>query len=451
MPTFIPHTETETSQMLADLGLKEIDEIFATIPRERRLGRGLNLPDGVSEYDVLTYFEEVSAKNLHHGRPLVSFAGGGSYDHDIPQVVRTLGSRGEFVTAYTPYQPEVAQGVLQALFEFQTLISRLSGLEISNASLYDGATATVEAVNLACAHTRSHHVIVSKGINPTYLQTVRTFAEGTGLSVEELPLNDDLSSDLSIETASQAAAVVVGYPNYFGVVEDLARARELANRTGALLICVYDPISLALLSSPGSFGVDVAVAEGQSLGTPVSFGGPYLGLFSVRPEYLRLVPGRLVGETVDAEGRRSFVTTLRTREQDIRRERASSNVCTNQTLMAVHACIYLSWLGPDGFRELATSCLSSSHYLADALSTIPGVELVTPVFVREFTIRLTGIDSEAVRSALADRGFLAGVSGEFPSGDLKASNTLILSATERRTKSEIDRFAGEFSKIVEAR
>lgn len=436
--------------MLEDLGVDDLNGVFDTIPQSLRLGRPLDLPEGMSEFDVVEEMESLANKNGVGGRPLVSFAGGGAYDHDIPAAVRALGSRSEFVTAYTPYQPEVAQGVLEALFEFQTLIARLSGLEVANASLYDGATALVEAVNLACAATGRRRILVSEAINPHYLETVATFAKGTGVVIEGFGLTDGLTSASMLEDSQlgdDVAAVIISNPNFFGAYEDVASLAARAKLAGALLIQIYDPISVSLLASPGALGADVAVAEGQPLGIPLSFGGPYLGLFSVNASYTRLVPGRLVGTTRDASGRLGYVTTLRTREQDIRREKASSNVCTNQTLMAVQSTIYMSWIGKEGFRELGATCVSRAHSLAEQLCAIEGVSLLTTEFFREFTISLP-VKASALRERLVEDGYLAGVLPSVAQSAAIGGEALILTATERRSEAEITRFVTAFAEAV---
>jgi glycine dehydrogenase subunit 1 len=370
------------------------------------------------------------------GRELVCFAGGGAYDHDVPAVVRRVGFRAEFVTAYTPYQPEVAQGVLQALFEYQTLVARLAGLPIANASLYDGATATVEAVNLAAAATGCPRLLLSDGLNPRYRSVLATFAAGTGHVLEGVRLGPDGRSEWPAGS-SPAAAVVVQYPNYLGVIEDLTAARAAADAHGALLVVVMDPVSVGLIRSPGDYGADVVVGEGQPFGTPLSFGGPYVGLFSCRQEHVRRLPGRLVGETLDTTGTTSYVTTLRTREQDIRREKASSNVCTNQTLIAVCCAIQLAWLGTAGLREMALRCARGTRYTRDALLTV-FEPLVTGPTLREFAIR-TPIPGETVVERMADEGFLAGI---------PVDGGLVVAVTERRTKAEIDAYASAMEKVV---
>ncbi len=435
--------------MLRDLQIDSLDELFQLIDPKLRLNEELKVPKGVSEFEVLDEFARLGQRNLSFGRPLVTFAGGGAYDHDLPSVLRTLGGRSEFVTAYTPYQPEVAQGVLQALFEFQTLVSRVSGLEVSNASLYDGAASVVEAINLACAATSKSTILISNGVNPQYVETVKTFAAGTGLSLDRLRLNQTMQTEFSnYEDSAAVAALVVGYPNYFGAVENLIQARNLADRLEALLIVVYDPISMALLKSPGELGADVAVAEGQSFGVPLSFGGPYLGLFSTKREFVRLIPGRLVGETKDIEGKTAYVTTLRTREQDIRREKATSNVCTNQTLMAVWATIYISWLGKEGYVETARRCHDNTRYLIDKVTQIDGVSLCSPSYVREASISLP-VEVESVIEKMADHGFLAGIKGTV-SSDSTTKECLIVTATEKRTQKEIDEFVDTLEEVVQS-
>jgi glycine dehydrogenase subunit 1 len=437
---YVPHTDAEVADMLASMGLSSVDELFSTVPEALRLAAGLDLAAGLSEYDTLARMEALASRNRPAGRDLVCFAGGGAYDHDIPAAVRRVAFRSEFVTAYTPYQPEVAQGVLQTLFEYQTVVSRLTGMEVANASLYDGASATVEAVNLAVAATRCETVWMSRGVHPHWREVVDTFAAGTGHRVVDVPLEDGLTA---WPAEGQAGAVVVQYPNYLGCLEDMAAAADAARRAGALLVVAIDPVAAGLLRSAGEYGADVVVGEGQAFGTPLSFGGPYLGLFACRREHVRRLPGRLVGETVDADGRRAYVTTLRTREQDIRREKASSNVCTNQTLIAVAFVIQMAWLGTSGLRELALRCARGTRYARDALLAIDGVEAaVSAPVLREFPVR-TAIPGELIVERMAEEGFLAGVplAEEYGGG-------LLVSVTEKRTREEIDAFAAAFEKVV---
>jgi glycine dehydrogenase subunit 1 len=450
---FVPHTDAELAEMLAFCGLTSLDELFGAVPAAIRLAAGeLPLAAGMSEPDTLAAMQSLATANQASGPELVCFAGGGAYDHDIPSVVRRVAYRAEFVTAYTPYQPEVAQGILQTLFEYQTMVTRLSGLDVANASLYDGATACVEAVNLAAASTGRPTIILSAGINPRYRAVVATFAAGTGHQLTAAPLVD---GHTSWSTGDPAAALVVQYPNYLGCIEDLGAARAAADARGALLIVILDPVAAGLLRSPGEFGADVVVGEGQPFGTPLSFGGPYLGLFACRQEHVRRLPGRLVGQTVDTDGATAYVTTLRAREQDIRREKASSNVCTNQTLIAVCFAIQLGWLGTAGLRELALRCARGTRYTREAVLGLPGVTALAgaPV-LREFAVR-TPIPAEALVARMAEEGYLAGIplggddgTGPFgvdPGGDERG---LLVAVTERRTRNEIDGYVAALEKVI---
>lgn len=442
MGHYVPHTDEEIASMLAFMGLSSLDDLFTVIPEGIRLAGGLDLPPGLSEPDTLGAMERLAGANRACGPELVCFAGAGAYDHGIPSAVRQLNFRSEFVTAYTPYQPEVAQGVLQALFEYQTLITRLAGVEIANASLYDGGTACVEAVNLAVAATGNAKVLVSGGLHPHWRAMLTTFAEGTGHELVDVAL-DAGSGTTNWGDPGPAGAILVQYPNHLGVIEDLTAARAAADAAGALLLVAFDPVAAGLITSPGALGADVVVGEGQPFGTPLSLGGPYLGLFACKQEHVRRLPGRLVGETVDTHGRTAYVTTLRTREQDIRREKASSNVCTNQTLIAVGCAIQLSWLGTGGLRELALRCARGTRYLRDNLLAVDGIDAHNDgAVVREFAVR-TRVPAETVIDRLADEGFLAGVALGPEHGE-----GLLLSVTEKRTRDEIDAFVNAISKVV---
>jgi glycine dehydrogenase subunit 1 len=439
--------------MLAFLGMNSLDDLFAHIPASVRLAQGLALDSGLSEPDVAAIFAGYTSANKAKSTAMTCYAGGGAYDHEVPPVVKALASRSEFVTAYTPYQPEVAQGVLQAIFEYQTLISRLSGLPIPNASLYDAATALVEALNMAHGATGRTKMVISSGIHPHWRQVARTFAKGTGHEIIEVPLLDGVT-DWSNVDASDAAAVVAAYPNYLGVLEDLSQAKALAVASGALFVVGADPVAAGVLKTAGQWGADVFVGEGQAFGTPLSFGGPYLGLFACTEAQVRRLPGRIVGETVDSSGRKAFVTTLRAREQDIRREKATSNVCTNQTLMAVTAAIQLGWLGTYGLREVATRCAQGAHYLFEELLRINGVEAVSSQpFFREFAIRLP-TSADDVIGAMAEYHVLAGLSvgalseGDDPSIESGIDRVLLVSVTERRTKDELDHYVSALQKVV---
>jgi glycine dehydrogenase subunit 1 len=446
--TYIPHTDDEIDAMLAFLGLTTLEELFGAVPEAVKLQHALELADGVGEPDVLDHMEGLADRNRARSDRMVCFAGGGAYDHETPPVTRALAGRSEFVTSYTPYQPEVAQGVLQAVFEFQTMVARIAGLPVANASLYDGGSAAVEAVNLGVAASGRQTVWVSEGIHPHWRQMLATFALGTGHHIRTIPLRDGVTAwpDESDAGQEPPGVVLVGYPNYLGCLEDLAAVRALCDRTGALMVVGADPLASGLLRSAGSWGADVMVGEGQMFGTSLGFGGPYLGLFACSSAHLRRLPGRLVGETVDVEGRTAYVTTLRAREQDIRREKATSNVCTNQTLMAVTAAIQLGWLGTSGLVEVATRCARATRYTRDAVLRIDGITpwAEAPV-LREFAVRLP-IEASTVIERMADAGFLAGISleGAVDGGD----QGLLIAATERRTATQIDAYADALAKAV---
>lgn len=448
MGTYIPHTDDELAGMLAFLGLSSMDELFAVVPEAVKLQHDLELADGVGEPDVLAQMESFGGRNRARNDRLVCFAGGGAYDHEIPSVTQALAGRSEFVTSYTPYQPEVAQGVLQAVFEFQTMVARIAGLPVSNASLYDGGSSAVEGVNLGVAATGRQTVWVSEGIHPHWRQMLATFAVGTGHRIVTVPLVDGVTAwpDGPDGGDESPGVVLVGYPNYLGCLEDLSTVRTLCDRTGALMVVGADPLAAGLLRSAGNWGADVMVGEGQVFGTSLGFGGPYLGLFACSSAHLRRLPGRLVGETVDVEDRVAYVTTLRAREQDIRREKATSNVCTNQTLMAVTAAVQLGWLGTSGLVEVATRCARATRYARDAVLAIDGVTpwADAPV-LREFAVRLPR-PADKVIERMADAGFLAGISleGAVDGG----GHGLLIAATERRTADQIDAYAAALAKAV---
>ncbi len=453
MADYLPHTSAEVDEMLAFLGMDSMEQLFAHIPPAVRLTQGLDLSRGMSEPDVAALFTQYTSANLAKATEMTCFAGAGVYDHEVPAVVKMLAGRSEFVTAYTPYQPEVAQGVLQAIFEYQTLISRLSGLPIPNASLYDAATGLVEGLNMASGATGRQKMVLSAGVHPHWREVAATFARGTGHELVIAPLVDGVTDWGSVD-ATGAGAIVAAYPNYLGVLEDMTEAKSLAVSNDALFILGADPVAAGVLKTAGQWGADIFVGEGQPFGTPLAFGGPFLGLFACTEAQTRRLPGRIVGETVDSNDRRSFVTTLRAREQDIRREKATSNVCTNQTLMAVTAAIQLGWLGTQGLREIATRCAQGAHYLFDQLVAIDGVEAVsTQPFFREFAVRLTR-DASSVLLTMAGDGVLGGVavaaltSGEDPSIDHDIDNVLLVTVTERRTKDELDHYVEILRKAV---
>jgi glycine dehydrogenase subunit 1 len=458
VPDYLPHTEDELTQMLSFLGLSSLDELFTAVPAALRLGRGLDLADGSPEPDVLARMESLGQANRARSDRLVCFAGGGAYDHEVPPVVRALAGRSEFVTSYTPYQPEVAQGILQAVFEFQTMVARLAGLPVANASLYDGANALVEGVNLGVAASGRQTVWLSSGVQPHWRSVLRTFAAGTGHVLVDIPLEGGVTRWPEPADADEAPGVlVVGYPNYLGCLEDLGAARRICDATGALLVVAADPVSAAVLRAPGEWGADVVVGEGQALGTALSFGGPYLGLFAVAQQHVRRLPGRLVGETVDVEGTRAYVTTLRAREQDIRREKATSNVCTNQTLMAIYAAVQLGWLGTTGLHEVALRCARGTRFCRESMLALGGIEPITGTTptVREFAVR-TPIAGRLVIERLADEGYLGGLAladllGDDGDGSVSGEDAvhgLLVAVTERRTRSEVEGFVRTLDKVV---
>jgi glycine dehydrogenase subunit 1 len=438
---YAAHTDDDLREMLEAIGLDSLDDLFAQIPASVRLDRELDLPAGVSEPEILTDLMSLAARN-RSADDLICFAGGGAYDHYVPAVVWALAGRSEFYTAYTPYQPELSQGVLQALFEYQSMICELTALDVSNASLYDGSTALAEAVNLARATPERGRVLVSEGVDPRHVETLRTFGRGGGYEPEPFALQGGRGGHPQV--GDDVACVVVQHPNVYGNLEPVRELFGAAHDGGALAIEVFDPLSLGILAPPGELGADIAVAEGQSLGNHLNFGGPYLGVIATRLDHVRRLPGRIVGETVDVDGRTGYVLTLQAREQHIRREKATSNICTNQSLMAIAAAIHLAWLGPEGLRQLGARCAAKAAYAAEALSQVPGVEMLFPgaPFFKEFALRLP-VPAEQVRDALVERGYLAGV----PLPDA-GGRGLLVAVTERRTREEIDGLARELKAVL---
>ena len=443
--SFVPHTSCEREEMLATIGVGSLDGLFADIPPDLRL-KTLNIADGLSEQEVTGHLHGLARKNASG---LVSFLGGGFYDHTIPAAVDSLASRGEFFTAYTPYQAEVAQGTLQATFEFQSLVCRLTGLDAANASMYDGGTALSEAIMTAIRATGRDTVVLTGGVNPIYRRMIQTHTGNLDLHMIELPASASGAADrdaISGALNDRVAAVVVQNPDFFGTVDDFSDIAEVTHQAGALLIASVNPVSLGLLKRPGDMGVDIASGEGQSLGLPLAFGGPYLGFLAVRQALVRKMPGRVVGETVDRKGTRCFVLTLQAREQHIRREKATSNICTNQALCALRATIYLSLLGKQGLRELAEICVRKAAYAKRRLSQITGICVRNQAAVfNEFVIELP-CDAEDVVAQLLERGFVAGLPlGRYYPG---MENCLLVALTEKRTKSEIDALATELEVVL---
>jgi glycine dehydrogenase subunit 1 len=439
---YLYNTPEDQAAMLAAIGAKSIDELFAMVPADLQLKRPLAIPPAMTELELTQHMTALASKNEHAGSK-VCFLGGGSYDHFIPAVVDEIAGRGEFYTSYTPYQAEVSQGNLQVVFEYQSLITRLTGLDVSNASLYDGGSASAEAVLMAISSTNRYgKVVLAESVHPEYRQTIATYLKDLGVEVVTIgtPSGVVRPQELAAAVDDKTACVVVQQPNFFGCIEDAASLATIAHDAGALVVAAFDPISLGLLKRPGDWGADIAIAEGHTLGTPMQYGGPYLGIMACREKLIRRMPGRIAGETVDRRGKRCFVLTLQTREQHIRREKATSNVCTNQGLFALRATIYLSLLGPQGLRETANLCLQKSRYAAEQICKLDRFELAfNAPTLKEFVIRdKEGHVKERLQHAL-EAGFLAGVplSLWYP----KLDDCFLVSVTEKRTKSEIDRLA----------
>jgi glycine cleavage system P protein (glycine dehydrogenase) subunit 1 len=449
MTTYTSATDADRRAMLDAIGAESIEALFADVPEALRLGRPLDLPAGMAEQDVYEHLRALAARNVSC-EDEVSFLGAGMYDHYVPALIDMLLGRSEFLTPYTPYQPEISQGGLQVMFEYQTAISELTGLPVSNASVYEGPSAVGAAAYLAKLTNGRSRVLASRGVHPHSRETLATLAHGYGQEVVEVPLRDGVT-DLGALTdalSEDVSAVVLQQPNFLGAVEDVAALAEAAKRAGALVICACDPIPLGILKPPGDCSVDIAVGEGQTLGNRLDFGGPSFGFFAATEALLRKMPGRIAGETTDVDGRRGFVLTLQTREQHIRREKATSNICTAQALNALAGVVYLSWLGRRGLVQLGELLLQRTAYARETLTAIDGVEALheQPV-VREFAVRLDA-DVEHVRERLAAEGINAGYAlgrdyPEHPDG-------LLVALTERRTRADIDRFADALGRALAA-
>ncbi len=439
---YIPNTDDDRREMLRAIGLESIDELFRAIPASVRLSEPPAIGRGLTEQE-LGALVQGAAKQNRSTAELICFLGAGYYDHFIPAVVEQMAARNEFYTAYTPYQPEASQGSLQAFFEYQSMICELTGMEVSNASLYDGASAAAEAALMAISVTRRYgRVLISRTVHPHIRAVVRTYVQHLDPELVELADRDGVTDVDGLEEAltDESACVVVQHPNALGLLEPMSAIRERVSQRGALLVQIFDPISLGILRRPGPLGVDIAVAEGQSLGIPLQLGGPGLGILACRRQHMRRMPGRLVGATLDRDGRRCFVLTLQTREQHIRREKATSNICTNQGLLALRAAIYLAALGPHGLRETAERCTRHAHYLAQRVASLPGVELAFPRgrFFKEFVVRFPGQDAGAVAARMLEQGILAGL----PLGSWypELGDCLLVAVTEKRTRAELDRY-----------
>ena len=445
---FIPHTDADRAAMLRTVGIEKLEDLFADVPARYRFPT-LDLPPVLTEMEVTAELREIAQAN-ENLQELTCFLGAGAYNHYIPAAVDAIIRRGEFLTAYTPYQPELSQGTLQAIFEYQSSVAALTGMEVCNASHYDGATAVAEAVNMAYANFRGKrtHIILSPALHPHYRQTVRTYAEGSPVVL----LGDGPESDLHADPNTliplidaDTALVVVQYPDFFGRIYDYTKLAESAHAMGALLAISVNPIALGLLKAPGFMGADIVTGEGQPLGIPLSFGGPYLGLFATRKEYVRKMAGRLTGETVDNRGQKAYVLTLTAREQHIRREKATSNICTNQGLIALASTVYMSLLGKHGLRQVAELCFHKAHYAAAQIEHLPGCSLWSPTpFFNEFVVRTPAPVSE-VNDLLLDHDILGGydLSQDYPDLD----RHMLIAVTELNSRNDIDQLVEVLSEV----
>lgn len=432
MGSYVPSTAQERQEMLASIGLCSIDELFSHIPDSLKLKGELNLPSGKSELEVCRTMEHIAAQNIVFDS---IFRGAGAYDHYIPAIVKSVTGKEEFVTAYTPYQAEISQGVLQSIFEYQTMICELTGMDVSNASVYDGATAAAEAVNMCCERSRNV-VFCSAAAHPDTIEVIKTYCWASGHEFVLVPAKDgktDWNSIVPQLDKKTSACLYIQSPNFFGQIEDVQQAAEAVHTVGAKLIMGCNPIALGLYKTPAELGTDIAVGEGQPLGMPLSFGGPYLGFMATTKAMMRKLPGRIVGETTDVDGKRAFVLTLQAREQHIRREKASSNICSNQALCAMTAAVYLAAVGPEGLKQVANLCYQKAHYLMQQLTAIPGITLrYQGPFFHEFVTDQA--DAKRILLRLEQEGILGGL----PLSD----GGILWCATEKNSKEDIDRMVG---------
>jgi glycine dehydrogenase subunit 1 len=435
--SFIPNTDADRAKMLAVVGAQSVAALFADVPTDKRFPK-LDLAPALSEMDLRKYFQELAEQNLDASHSL-NFLGAGAYQHFIPAAINHLILRGEFYSAYTPYQPEVSQGTLTAIYEYQTMICQLTGMDAANASMYDGSTAMAEAALMAARLTHRDKLVVAESVHPEYRDVLKTFTQGLELPIVTPDFAKDGRTDLDVLRAAvddQTACVIVQYPNFFGVIEELGALGEIAHAKGALFVVVVDPIALGLLKAPGDFGADIVVGDGQALGWGLNFGGPYLGLFACRTAHMRQMPGRLVGKTTDKEGRRGFVLTLQAREQHIRREKATSNICTNEALMALAATVYLSLVGKNGLKRIAELCYHKAHYAASELAKLNGYELAFDApFFKEFAVR-TPKTVAATNKNLLKRNIIGGY--DLGRNYKALKKTMLVCVTELHTKNDVD-------------
>lgn len=429
MGSYVPTGKAEREEMLRSIGVPSVEALYASVPPEMLLKKPLNLPEGLSELEVKAKMEETAEKNRRFRTVL---RGAGAYDHYIPAVVKSVVGKEQFVTAYTPYQAEISQGILQSIFEYQTMICSLTGMDVSNASVYDGATAAAEAVAM-CKDRKRAKAYVSGTLNPLYIEVIKTYCFASDTELHLIDAKDGRTDPEALKEAlgADAACFIMQQPNYYGLMEDAEALGEITHAAGAKFVMSCNPIALAMYKTPAECGADIAVGEGQPLGMPIAFGGPYLGYMAAKSAMARKLPGRIVGETVDKEGKRGYVLTLQAREQHIRREKASSNICSNQALCALTASVYMAAMGEKGMKDAATLCASKAHYLAAKLCEIEGVSLAYDgEFFHEFLLRVPEGKAEAILSALADAGILGG---------LPVEDGLLFCATEKATKEALDK------------
>jgi len=439
MPSpFTPNTEEHRKKMLDAIGMNSVEDLFADIPEKVR-NPDLNLPKAMSELDLRAYASELSSRNASAGE-YTSFLGAGSYWHHIPAVVSSIASRGEFMTAYTPYQPEVSQGTLQVAYEFQSMICQLTGMDVANAGMYDGSTSLAEAALMACRVTRKNKVAILDSTSPLYTDVLDTYVQAPGIALELVKAHN-------ISLGEDTACLIVQQPNFFGYLEDMQMLSNIAHDAGALLVVSVDPVSLGMFNPPSEYGADIVVAEGQGIGVPMSYGGPYVGIFACRQEFVRQMPGRIVGKTLDTHEKEAYVLTLQAREQHIRREHATSNICTSVALISLMSTVYLACMGRQGMRKVAELCYHKAHYAASLIESIPGFSIVESgngVFFREFTVRCP-IPPEEINQLLLEKDIIGGL-------DVSnyVENGLLLCVTEMNSREDIENLAETLRKIGEA-
>jgi glycine dehydrogenase subunit 1 len=444
---YIPNTDQNRKEMLKYIGVSKFEDLLKEIPEEVKIKGELQLPEPLSEFEVTRLLQEISNKNEHTANN-ICFLGGGAYDHFIPAAIDQILLRSEFYTAYTPYQPEVSQGNLQAIYEYQTMITELTGMDVSNASMYDGASALAEAALLIHTQTNKSEILVSKAVHPFYRQVVKTYCHRSGIIIKEIDIVDGITDLEHFQelTGDNTAGILIQHPNFLGNLEQVEQIEKIIHNVDGLYVVSVDPVSLGILKPPGKYGADVVTGEGQSFGNPLYFGGPYVGIFAVKNQFIRRLPGRLAGMTQDRNGQRGFVLTLQTREQHIRREKATSSICTNEQLCALASSVYLALMGKQGLPTVANLCLQKAYYLASELKKIRGIRLLFPKpFFKEFSIQCP-INPNKVIDAMLNENIFAGII--LDQFDYEINNGLLIAVTEKRTKDEMDQYVKLMKKIV---